>query len=139
MNFSTVSLTNKMNSLMTKQRVQFGNQTMSSCEPVEIPADAPLKDKIIVALRNVYDPEIPLNLYDLGLIYDINIDANNAVSINMTLTTPHCPVAESMPGQVECAIRDIDEVSDVDVRLVWDPPWNKDRMSDEAKLTLGLF
>ncbi len=124
---------------MTKQQVQFGSQTISSCEPVEIPQDASIRDKVIAALRNVYDPEIPLNLYDLGLIYDINIDPDNAVSINMTLTTPHCPVAESMPGQVECAIREINEVSKVDVRLVWDPPWDKERMSDEAKLTLGLF
>lgn len=101
--------------------------------------DAPLKDKVIAALRTVYDPEIPLNLYDLGLIYNIDIDSNNAVSINMTLTTPHCPVAESMPGRVEYAVREIDEVTDVSVQLVWDPPWDKDRMSDEAKLTLGLF
>jgi len=80
-----------------------------------------------------------LNLYDLGLIYDITIDANNAVSINMTLTTPHCPVAESMPGRVECAVREIKEIDEVNVQLVWDPPWDKDRMSDEAKLTLGLY
>lgn len=124
---------------MTRQRVEFGSQASPSCVSVEIPTEAPLKDKVIAALRNVYDPEIPLNLYDLGLIYDIDIDANNAVSINMTLTTPHCPVAESMPGRVECAIREIDEVSNVDVKLVWDPPWDKERMSDEAKLTLGLF
>ena len=124
---------------MTRQHVEFGSQASPSCVSVEIPTEAPLKDKVIAALRNVYDPEIPLNLYDLGLIYDIDIDANNAVSINMTLTTPHCPVAESMPGRVECAIREIDEVSNVDVKLVWDPPWDKERMSDEAKLTLGLF
>ena len=124
---------------MGRQQVQFGTSAAPTCEPVEIPVDAPLKDKVTAALRTVYDPEIPLNLYDLGLIYDIDIDSNNAVSINMTLTTPHCPVAESMPGRVECAVREIDEVTDVSVQLVWDPPWDKDRMSDEAKLTLGLF
>ena len=124
---------------MTKQHVQFDNPATASHESVEIPADAPLRDKIIAALRTVYDPEIPLNLYDLGLIYDITIDAPNAVSINMTLTTPHCPVAESMPGRVECTVREIKEVNDVNVQLVWDPPWDKDRMSDEAKLTLGLY
>ena len=124
---------------MSNQHVQFGTSAAPACKPVEIPADAPLKDKVIAALRNVYDPEIPLNLYDLGLIYDIDIDAHNAVRINMTLTTPHCPVAESMPGRVECAVREIDEVSHVAVKLVWDPPWDKDRMSDEAKLTLGLL
>lgn len=124
---------------MTKQHVQFDNPATASCETIEIPADASLRDKIIAALRTVYDPEIPLNLYDLGLIYVINIDANKAVSINMTLTTPHCPVAESMPGRVECAVREITEVTNVEVKLVWDPPWDKDRMSDEAKLTLGLY
>lgn len=124
---------------MTKQQVQFGTPTTTSCEAIEIPTDAPLRDKIIAALRTVYDPEIPLNLYDLGLIYDIEIDAHNEVNINMTLTTPHCPVAESMPGRVECAVREIKEVIDVNVQLVWDPPWDKDRMSDEAKLTLGLY
>ena len=124
---------------MPSQHVQFGSPQVSACEPIEIPADASLRDKIIAALRNVYDPEIPLNLYDLGLIYDIDIDAHKAVSINMTLTTPHCPVAESMPGQVECAVREIDEVSEVTVKLVWDPPWDKDHMSDEVKLTLGLL
>jgi len=124
---------------MTKQHVQFDNPAMASRETIEIPADAPLRDKIIAALRTVYDPEIPLNLYDLGLIYGITIDANNAVSINMTLTTPHCPVAESMPGRVECAVREIKEIDEVNVQLVWDPPWDKDRMSDEAKLTLGLY
>lgn len=137
--FWITRLTTWVNYRVTSQHVQFGDQAVPSCESVEIPADAPLKDKVIAALRNVYDPEIPLNLYDLGLIYDIDIDAHNAVSINMTLTTPHCPVAESMPGRVECAVREIDEVSNVDVKLVWDPPWNKERMSDEAKLTLGLF
>ena len=124
---------------MSSQHVQFGTPAAPAIEPVEIPADAPLKDKIIAALRNVYDPEIPLNLYDLGLIYDIDVDINNVVRINMTLTTPHCPVAESMPGRVECAVKEIDEVSDVTVKLVWEPPWDKDRMSDEAKLTLGLL
>ena len=124
---------------MTRHLVQFENPSTTSNESVDIPAAAPLRDKIIAALRTVYDPEIPLNLYDLGLIYDISIDANNAVSINMTLTTPHCPVAESMPGRVECAVREIKEVIDVNVQLVWDPPWDKDRMSDEAKLTLGLY
>lgn len=124
---------------MTKQHVQFDKPAKESQETIEIPADATLRDKIIAALRTVYDPEIPLNLYDLGLIYDITIDANNAVSINMTLTTPHCPVAESMPGRVECAVREIKEIDEVNVQLVWDPPWDKDRMSDEAKLTLGLY
>ncbi|NNF95551.1 MAG: SUF system Fe-S cluster assembly protein [Halobacteria archaeon] len=124
---------------MTRQHVQFGNPAALNCESVEIPENAPLKDKVIAALHNVYDPEIPLNLYDLGLIYNIEIGEHNTVHIKMTLTTPHCPVAESMPGQVECAVREIKEVTDVKVKLVWDPPWDKDCMSDEARLTLGLY
>lgn len=123
---------------MSKQNVQFDNMS-DSCEPTGFQPDTSLRDKIIAVLRTVYDPEIPLNLYDLGLIYNIDIDEQNVVSIDMTLTTPHCPVAESMPGRVECAIREIDEVGKVNVKLVWDPPWSKERMSDEAKLTLGLY
>jgi FeS assembly SUF system protein len=98
-----------------------------------------LREQVIAALRTVYDPEIPLNLYDLGLIYDIDIDAMNNVAIRMTLTTPHCPVAEAMPDRVAAAVRAIDVVNEVTVELVWDPPWTQDRLSDEARLALGLF
>jgi FeS assembly SUF system protein len=101
--------------------------------------DGNIRDRVIAALRTVYDPEIPLNLYDLGLIYGIDIEQGNRVIIKMTLTTPHCPVAESMPGRVESVLRKIDDIKDVEVNLVWDPPWNQDHMSDEAKLTLGLI
>ncbi len=105
----------------------------------ELPADAPLRDRIIAAMRSVYDPELPLNIYDLGLIYDINISDSAEVDITMTLTAPGCPVAGILPGQVESAVRNVAGVSASRVELVWDPPWDKDRMSDEAKLTLGLF
>lgn len=98
-----------------------------------------LQDRIIAALRTIYDPEIPVNLYDLGLIYAIDIDTANAVTITMTLTTPHCPVAETMPGQVEAAVRNIADVTAVQVKLVWDPPWDQNKMSDAARLTLGLY
>jgi FeS assembly SUF system protein len=98
-----------------------------------------LRDRVIAALRTVYDPEIPLNLYDLGLIYDIDIQQSKRVVIQMTLTTPHCPVAESMPGRVESALKNIDDINDVEVNLVWNPPWDQDRMSEEVKLTLGLI
>ena len=108
-------------------------ETMTS-----IPEQAPLRDKIIAVLRSIYDPEIPVNLYDLGLIYEINIDGRD-VSIIMTLTTPHCPVAGSMPGQVEAAVSAIEEVDNVSVELTWDPPWSPDSLSDEVKLTLGLL
>jgi len=102
--------------------------------------DSPeLREQVIAALRTVYDPEIPLNLYDLGLIYAIDIDAMNNITIRMTLTTPHCPVAETMPDKVAAVVRAIDVVNEVKVELVWDPPWTQDRLSDEARLALGLF
>jgi FeS assembly SUF system protein len=103
-----------------------------------LPANATLHDKVIAALRSIYDPEIPVNLYDLGLIYKIDIQGQD-VAIDMTLTTPHCPVAESMPGQVECALREIDGIGKVSVRLTWDPPWTMDKLSDEVKLSLGIL
>lgn len=98
-----------------------------------------LEARIIATLRTVYDPEISVNIYDLGLIYEIQINDRSEVSVTMTLTAPGCPVAGSLPGQVESAIRAVEGVSDARVELVWEPPWSAERMSDEAKLTLGLF
>ena len=98
-----------------------------------------LEQNVIEALRGVYDPEIPINIYDLGLIYSVDIDADAKVSIAMTLTSPGCPVAQTFPGTVECAVKCVDGVSDAVVELVWDPPWTKDMMSEEALLSLGLF
>jgi FeS assembly SUF system protein len=103
-----------------------------------VPDDAPLQEKIIAALRNIYDPELPVNIYDLGLVYSIDIKGRD-VDVVMTLTSPNCPVAGSMPAQVECAIKALDEVDNVCVELTWDPPWDSDRLSDEVKLTLGLL
>jgi FeS assembly SUF system protein len=103
-----------------------------------VPDDAPLQEKIIDALRNIYDPELPVNIYDLGLVYSIDIKGRD-VDVVMTLTSPNCPVAGSMPAQVECAIKAFDEVDNVCVELTWDPPWDSDRLSDEVKLTLGLL
>ncbi len=100
---------------------------------------AALKDRIIAVLRQIYDPEIPVNLYDLGLIYGIDVSDEGDVEITMTLTTPHCPVAESMPYEVETKVLSVAGVRDVRVRLVWDPPWDVSRMSDEARLELGLL
>jgi FeS assembly SUF system protein len=108
-------------------------------EAETLPADAPLRDRIIAAMRTVYDPEISVNIYDLGLIYGIDIDAQGKVDIDMTLTAPGCPVAGILPGQVEDAVRAVDGVRSVHVELVWVPPWDQDRISDEAKLSLGLF
>ena len=107
-------------------------------QPIELEDGASLQDRIIAALRTIYDPELPVNIYDLGLIYDIAISDRN-VDIVMTLTSPNCPVAGSMPAQVECAIRALDDVDSVCVELTWDPPWDSNQLSDEVKLTLGLL
>ena len=97
-----------------------------------------LKDKVIAEIKKIYDPEIPVNIYELGLIYNINIDNSNNVKIDMTLTTPNCPVAESLPNEVKNSIKEIKEVKDVDLKLVWEPPWDKSMMSEAAKLELNL-
>lgn len=98
-----------------------------------------LKADIIKALCEVFDPEIPVNIYDLGLIYDVEIDDDANVDVKMTLTTPGCPVAQTFPGTVERAVNAVDGVSDCMVELVWDPPWTQERMTEAAKLELGLF
>ena len=95
------------------------------------------KDKIIEEIRKIYDPEIPVNIYELGLIYDVQIIDKKA-KIKMTLTTPNCPVAESLPKDVKDSAMQVEEIEDVDLWLVWDPPWTKDMMSDAAKLELNL-
>jgi FeS assembly SUF system protein len=96
------------------------------------------KDEIIAALRGVYDPEMPLNIYDLGLIYDVDVDEAGNARIRMTLTAPNCPVAGSLPAEVERAARSVPGVTNVKIELTFDPPWSKDRMSDAAKLALGI-
>ncbi len=97
-----------------------------------------LKDKVIAEIKKIYDPEIPVNIYELGLIYNINVDNSNNVKIDMTLTTPNCPVAESLPNEVKNSVKEIKEVKDVDLKLVWEPPWDKSMMSESAKLELNL-
>ena len=97
-----------------------------------------LKKKIIVEVKKIYDPEIPVNIYELGLIYNIIVDENNNVKINMTLTSPNCPVAESLPKEVKDSIINVEGVKDVTLDLVWDPPWDKSMMSEAAKLELNL-
>ena len=97
-----------------------------------------LKEKVIKEIKKIYDPEIPVNIYELGLIYKIEIIDKKKVNIDMTLTTPNCPVADSLPKMVKNNILTIDGVSDVDLNLVWDPPWTKDKMSEAAKLELNL-
>ena len=97
-----------------------------------------LKNKIIAEVKKIYDPEIPVNIYELGLIYKIEISDKKKVNIEMTLTSPNCPVAESLPKMVKDNVLKIEEVSDVDLKLVWSPPWTKDMMSESAKLELNL-
>jgi len=98
-----------------------------------------LEERIVEALREIYDPEIPVNIYEMGLIYGIDIDDDWNVKVTMTLTTPHCPVAESMPGEVELKVNSVEGVNGTEVSLVWEPAWDMSNMSDEARLELGLL
>ena len=144
-------MTNKLNDNTSAQQDKFVADFLNIKETEsELPSSASvgegasitdmvLEQQIIDALRGVYDPEIPINIYDLGLIYGIDIDENKVVKIEMTLTTPGCPVAQTFPGTVECAVKCVDSVEDVHVELVWDPPWTKDRMTEDALLSLGLL
>ena len=97
-----------------------------------------IKNKVIEEIKKIYDPEIPVNIYELGLIYKIDVDAKNKVNIDMTLTSPNCPVAESLPKDVKENIMKVEGVSDVNLNLVWEPPWDKDKMTEAAKLELNL-
>lgn len=111
-------------------------------QPENVPAGAPggdLYEAVIAALKEIYDPEIPVNIYDLGLIYGVDVDDECDVTVTMTLTTPHCPVAETMPGEVELRAASVPGVRDAEVNLVWDPPWGPDKMTDEARLELGML
>jgi len=101
------------------------------------PNHSALMDKIVEKLKSVYDPEIPVDIYELGLIYDVRIK-NKKISLDMTLTSPHCPVAESLPMEVKRTVESIPEVEEVVVKIVWDPPWDKTKMSESAKLELNL-
>ena len=113
----------------------------TSGEPLIPPSteEHPLYDQVVEAIRTVYDPEIPVNIFEMGLIYSIRIDGENAVEVDMTLTAPGCPVAGEMPGWVADAVEPLPGVKHVDVRLVWEPPWDMSRLSDEARLELGFM
>jgi len=97
-----------------------------------------IKEKVIESIKKIFDPEIPVNIYELGLIYKIEVDENNKVNVDMTLTSPNCPVAESLPNDVKESIKKIEGVSDVKLNLVWEPPWSQEKMSEAAKLELNL-
>jgi FeS assembly SUF system protein len=107
-------------------------------DPAEAPAGETLTERVVATLRDIFDPEIPVNIYDLGLIYDVAV-TDGHVAITMTLTTPHCPVAESLPGEVETRLLSVPGVATASVNLVWTPPWDPQKMSDEARLELGML
>lgn len=98
-----------------------------------------LHEQVLQAIKTVYDPEIPVNIYDLGLIYNVEVNEEGMVNVKMTLTAPTCPEAQNLPASVESAIRSVDWVVDVNLELVWDPPWTKEMMSEEARMLLGFF
>jgi FeS assembly SUF system protein len=109
-------------------------------KPAEEPfANEDLKNNVIDALKSIYDPEIPVDIYELGLIYDVDISEDGDALVTMTLTTPHCPVAESLPNEVELRVLSVPGIRDAEVKLVWDPPWDPSKMSDEARLELGML
>ena len=107
-------------------------------EAADAPPPVPLQERVVDVIRTCYDPEIPVNIYELGLIYGIDVSETNAVTIRMTLTSPACPAAGSLPPEVERKVRGLAEVTDVKVQVVWDPPWTPDRMTEAARLQLGL-
>ena len=113
-----------------------------AAKPEGVPAGEPggdIYDGVVSALKEIFDPEIPVNIYDLGLIYGVEVADEAHVVVTMTLTTPHCPVAESMPAEVELRVSAVPGVRDAEVNLVWDPPWDPQKMSDDAKLELGML
>ena len=113
-----------------------------AAQPVEAAPGEPggeIYEAVVAALREIFDPEIPVNIYDLGLIYGVDVSLEGSVVVSMTLTTPHCPVAESMPAEVELRVEAVPGVRDAEVNLVWDPPWDPQKMSDDAKLELGML
>jgi FeS assembly SUF system protein len=115
----------------------FLEEKPASADPTAPGGD--LYEQVIAALKDIFDPEIPVNIYDLGLIYGVDVADDGGVVVTMTLTTPPCPVAESMPGEVELRVSSVPGVRDAEVNLVWDPPWDPAKMSDEARLELGML
>ena len=124
---------------MVRQALGTDYERMAEPPNADVPSAHPLWPMISAALRDVYDPEIPVNIYELGLIYRIVLDDDNNASVQMTLTTPHCPVAEEMPGMAETAIASVPGVKSVKVDLVWEPPWDPSMMAETAKLQLNMF
>jgi len=126
--------------IFTEDKSTFVDGFLSSSEKQKgAPEGQTLEESVIEALRQIYDPEIPVNIYDLGLIYNVEVDEEKKAFITMTLTTPNCPVAETMPAEVELRASYVEGILDAEVRLVFDPPWDPSKMSEEAKLELGFL
>ena len=115
------------------------NTAKPETEMPSAPEDRLLLDQVIATLHTIYDPEIPVDIYELGLVYEVHAYVGGKVTVQMTLTTPHCPVAETMPDEIVEAIKTIEGVEDVDLDLVWDPPWDPSKMSEAARLELGFM
>lgn len=115
-----------------------GDRPLDDLEP-DPAAMATIRPRIVDALRTVYDPELPVNIYDLGLVYDVIVDRHGVAGVRMTLTAPACPAAQVLPGQVRDVVRGVEGVTDARVQVVWDPPWSRDRMSEAARLELGMM
>lgn len=124
---------------LSKEEPSLETETRDENLQCDIVGERAIAKKVIAALSTVYDPEIPVNIYDLGLIYKLIINENNTVNIEMTLTAPGCPVAHLFPSMVQGAVESVEEVDSAEVEIVWDPPWTQDNMSEAAKLELGMF
>jgi FeS assembly SUF system protein len=130
----------RVNETFERKRDYLTGFLSGETKPVdEAPANEDVKNSVIDALKSIYDPEIPVDIYELGLIYDVDISEDGDAVVTMTLTTPHCPVAESLPNEVELRVLSVPGVRDAEVKLVWDPPWDPSKMSDEARLELGML
>jgi FeS assembly SUF system protein len=136
---SRVSLPVLPHSANSSAPTESSTQSSPSASPPTFIEQKLLEGKVIEALREIYDPEIPVNIYELGLIYDIQVEPDNKAHIKMTLTAPACPVAGSLPGEVERKVEAIPQVKSADVELVWEPPWSREKMSEAALLQLGMF
>jgi FeS assembly SUF system protein len=136
---SRVSLPVLPHSANSSAPTESSTQSSPSASPPTFIEQKLLEGKVIEALREIYDPEIPVNIYELGLIYDIQVEPDNKVHIKMTLTAPACPVAGSLPGEVERKVEAIPQVKSAEVELVWEPPWSREKMSEAALLQLGMF
>ena len=127
----------------TNQRLALPRSDEKPAAPIKpapvVDPSASLEERVIAALHTVYDPEIPVDIYELGLIYDLKVNPSGAVAICMTLTSPGCPVAGSLPGEVRSKVKSVPGVTSATVELVWEPPWGKERMSEAAQLALGMF